>query len=137
MTNLLSDIHLGLMPPPESELYLVRGQYDFYHYNCDRLNDSVNRTNILRSNFAVKYIRIFVTFKQGWGCGYRTLQTICSWLCHRTGQVGLVPSFDDIQRILVEMEDKPSFFRGSREWIGSFEVLISLNSLNSQNKITQ
>lgn len=40
--------------------------------------------------------------------------------CQRTG---LVPSIRAIQETLVELDDKPSSFVGSRQWIGSFEVM--------------
>ena len=39
---------------PSNEL--IKGKYTYYHYECDGFNDS------------------------GWGCGYRTLQTIISWI---------------------------------------------------------
>lgn len=35
--------------------HLISGHYDYYHYMQDRFNDS------------------------GWGCAYRSLQTIVSW----------------------------------------------------------
>lgn len=62
------------------------------------------------------------TFK-GWGCGYRTLQTICSWLKLNHMDVA-VPSIREIQSILVDLEDKSKTFIGSRQWIGSFEVFV-------------
>jgi hypothetical protein len=63
---------------------------------------------------------------QGWGCGYRTLQTIASYLSLQQQQpgkkAGQVPSLKEIQETLVAIEDKKKSFVGSREWIGSFEV---------------
>lgn len=62
---------------------------------------------------------------QGWGCGYRTLQTIASYLSlqQQPGKkAGQVPSLKEIQETLVAIEDKKKSFVGSREWIGSFEV---------------
>ncbi|KAA5581875.1 hypothetical protein F3H14_37530, partial [Pseudomonas aeruginosa] len=35
-----------------------------------------------------------------------------------------VPSIREIQSILVDLEDKPKTFIGSRQWIGSFEVFV-------------
>lgn len=64
---------------------------------------------------------IVYTF-QGWGCGYRTLQTICSWLKNNVNKDVEIPSIEQVQKILVELEDKPISFLGSRQWIGSFEV---------------
>ena len=39
-----------------SAKYEVSGHYEYWHYGCDGFDD------------------------RGWGCGYRTLQTICSWI---------------------------------------------------------
>ena len=39
------------------------------------------------------------------------------------------PSIRDIQLMLVEMEDKPQSFVGSREWIGSFEVCLIIDKI--------
>ncbi|CAF0957870.1 unnamed protein product [Adineta ricciae] len=39
----------------ETTIDPVRGSLTFYHYKCDGHDD------------------------RGWGCGYRTLQTLCSW----------------------------------------------------------
>ena len=40
-----------------------------------------------------------------------------------------VPSLRKIQEILVEVGDKPPYFIGSKEWIGSFEACIVLDHL--------
>lgn len=94
---------------------------------------------------------------QGWGCGYRSLQSLCSWVQNvkKTGTAATssqvfptpsttetpipslstaqssssVPSLHEIQEALVSMGDKPPSFVGSREWIGSFEVCIVLDHL--------
>ncbi|CAB3359075.1 Hypothetical predicted protein [Cloeon dipterum] len=84
----------------------VQGDYHYYHYNCDGFND------------------------KGWGCGYRTLQTLCSWLKLNHKKEGpAVPSIPEIQNMLVEMEDKPASFRNSRQWIGSIEASYILSHL--------
>ncbi|XP_059487050.1 ufm1-specific protease 1 [Neocloeon triangulifer] len=84
----------------------VRGDYLYYHYACDGFDD------------------------KGWGCGYRTLQTMCSWvkLNHKPGGAE-VPSIPQIQDILVQIEDKPESFRNSRQWIGSVEASYVLSNL--------
>ena len=67
---------------------------------------------------------------KGWGCGYRTLQTICSWVRHvlkSKREVPLVPSLREIQQTLVDIGDKPSSFIGSREWIGSVEACLYMD----------
>lgn len=59
---------------------------------------------------------------QGWGCGYRTLQSLCSWTRANLDSTVSVPSIPQIQDALVAMGDKEEKFRGSRDWIGSVEV---------------
>lgn len=46
---------VAMLAVPGGTVYLVDGVYDYYHYMQDRFNDA------------------------GWGCAYRSLQTICSW----------------------------------------------------------
>ena len=70
----------------------VCNNYKFYYYNCDDFQDV------------------------GWGCGYRSLQTILSFYTEN------VPSILELQKKLVEIEDKPGSFYRSREWIGSVEI---------------
>ncbi|XP_048372937.1 inactive Ufm1-specific protease 1 isoform X2 [Sphaerodactylus townsendi] len=104
---LLSDVHLGLPSPvPPDQLALVSGSYHYYHYGCDGVDD------------------------RGWGCGYRTLQTIFSWLAE-AGAEGPVPSLREIQHALVEMGDKPPWFAGSREWIGTVEAALCMDHFYS------
>lgn len=40
-----------------------------------------------------------------------------------------VPSLKDIQQVLVDIQDKPKSFLGSKQWIGSMEVGFVLDSL--------
>ncbi|GBM51009.1 Ufm1-specific protease 1 [Araneus ventricosus] len=107
--SLLEDVHLGLkLPANESKLALVRGIYFYYHYKCDGVNDV------------------------SWGCGYRTLQTICSWIKNQLDLQGSkfapeVPSIIELQKALVEIGDKNPSFIGSRQWIGSVEVSYCLD----------
>ncbi|KAK1344942.1 hypothetical protein QTO34_013646 [Cnephaeus nilssonii] len=97
----LKDVHLGLAPPGggPARLAILSGHYLYYHYGCDGLDD------------------------RGWGCGYRTLQTLCSWPHGRP--VG-VPGLMDVQAALEDMGDKPPGFRGSRDWIGCVEASLCL-----------
>jgi hypothetical protein len=79
--------------------HLVSGRYAYYHYLQDKQSDS------------------------GWGCAYRTLQSICSWFVLQGYAMGRgVPSIRAIQQLLVDVDDKPARFVGSSEWIGSTEV---------------
>ncbi|XP_021042795.1 inactive Ufm1-specific protease 1 isoform X1 [Mus pahari] len=99
--ELLQDVHLGLPGPCQdpARLALLSGHYLYYHYGCDGLDD------------------------RGWGCGYRTLQTLCSW---PEGQSSGVPGLPALQGALEDMGDKPPGFRGSRNWIGCVEASLCL-----------
>ncbi|XP_029649289.1 ufm1-specific protease 1 [Octopus sinensis] len=98
---LLTNVHCHL-DRPEQNAVLVKGDYQYYHYGCDGVNDT------------------------GWGCGYRTLQSLCSWVTHQKSSRA-VPSIKEIQEALVEMGDKPASFLGSKQWIGSLEVAMCLD----------
>ncbi|XP_057187674.1 ufm1-specific protease 2 isoform X1 [Triplophysa rosa] len=103
----LRNPHIHLNPPniDDAKLYLVQGVYSYHHYMQDRVNDD------------------------GWGCAYRSLQTIFSWF-QQQGYVEMaVPTHTQIQQALVDVGDKEPHFFGSRQWIGSFEVQAVLNQL--------
>ena len=74
---------------------------------------------------------MYFTCQQGWGCGYRTLQTLCSWaerqLCKEKVKMKNIPSLHDIQAALVEMGDKKPCFIGSKDWIGSVEISMCMD----------
>uniref|UniRef100_A0A6I8P4A7 UFM1 specific peptidase 1 (inactive) n=1 Tax=Ornithorhynchus anatinus TaxID=9258 RepID=A0A6I8P4A7_ORNAN len=97
----IGDVHRGLSPPEAlpARLALLSGHYLYYHYGCDGQDD------------------------RGWGCGYRTLQTLCSW---PRGRAEAVPGLGDVQAALVALGDKPPAFRGSRGWIGCVEAALCL-----------
>ena len=58
----------------------------------------------------------------GWGCAYRSLQTIHSWFQRQHYTATAPPSHRDIQSRLVALGDKPADFIGSRQWIGAIEL---------------
>lgn len=90
----------------------VIGKYAYHHYMQDRFDDN------------------------GWGCAYRSLQTICSWFKLQGYTTVDVPNHRQIQETLATVGDKPNNFVGSRQWIGSFEVAICLQEiLQVQSKI--
>lgn len=64
----------------------------------------------------------------GWGCAYRSLQTIISWfrLQHYTSKP--VPGHRQIQEILVSTGDKDASLIGSSQWLGSFELSYILDA---------
>ncbi|KAJ4459615.1 putative Ufm1-specific protease 2 [Paratrimastix pyriformis] len=98
----LWNVHLAIpaarTPQEPYELHTVFGNYQYCHYGQE-LDDS------------------------GWGCAYRSLQTLVSWfrLQGYTGRPN--PTHRQIQEALVAMNDKPAGFgQGRQPWIGSFEV---------------
>lgn len=102
---LSKNVHIGLINPvcAPSKCSLVNGDYLYFHYGCDGQDD------------------------RGWGCGYRTVQTMASWLCHNWNGNRRIPSLPDIQQALVKMGDKPDSFLNSKEWIGTVEASLVLD----------
>ena len=113
----LLNVHWGIpavgLSRVAGRVHLVRGHYAFFYYGCDGFADS------------------------GWGCAYRSIQTICAfvYLNHPTllpashpHLPSAVPSHRDIQAALVSLRDKEPHFVGTREWIGSFEAMLVLQS---------
>jgi len=103
--NVISNPHEILKPPNLPIVAYTKRRYGYYHYGQQKMNDS------------------------GWGCAYRSLQTLFSWfyLDGRTDKVP--PTHEMIQKTLVSIGDKQKDFIGSRQWIGSFEVQFVLNEL--------
>ncbi|XP_077293156.1 UFM1 specific peptidase 2 isoform X2 [Arctopsyche grandis] len=97
---------------PDSRIAIVRGFYTYHHYMQDQFDDD------------------------GWGCAYRSLQTLCSWFRFQGYTDKPIPTHKQIQQCLVKIGDKMSSFVGSKQWIGSTEVSFCLESLFSvQSKI--
>lgn len=111
---------------------VIEGTYAYHHYMQSRISDN------------------------GWGCAYRSLQTIISWfknqgyiyspdvemrasnskdrdksreLRSKLHQESRVPTHEEIQTVLVDVGDKQPSFIGSQKWIGSQEVCYVLNHL--------
>lgn len=112
----LENFHINLRETESFRTFsCVRGESSYYHYNCDGFDDV------------------------GFGCGYRTTQTICSWLKlqiikeNRLYNLNLkvveVPTILEMQKILVDCGDKSAKFEGSRGWIGCFESSIIIDYL--------
>lgn len=93
----------GVKPPFTTSI--VKGYYAYHHYMQDHIDDS------------------------GWGCAYRSLQTIVSWFRLQGYFQSAVPTHTEIQEALVACGDKPASFVGSNKWIGSNEVGFVLNQL--------
>ena len=103
----LTTVHIGLKDSgvKGGQAFCVYGNYTYHHYMQDRIDDN------------------------GWGCAYRSLQTIVSWFKHQSYIDKPVPTHKEIQKALVEVGDKPESFIGSRQWIGSQEVSYVLSHL--------
>ncbi|XP_071561183.1 ufm1-specific protease 2-like isoform X2 [Temnothorax nylanderi] len=87
------------------KLSIVDGLYSYHHYMQDNFDDN------------------------GWGCAYRSLQTIISWYRLQGYSEVPIPSHRKIQQCLIDIGDKPFTFLGSRQWIGSTEVSFVLQTL--------
>ncbi|XP_034020362.1 inactive Ufm1-specific protease 1 [Thalassophryne amazonica] len=107
--SLSKTVHTGLPNPVPDPVKcsFVTGEYVYFHYGCDGLDD------------------------RGWGCGYRTVQTLASWIrsncCPQEERDRPPPSLHQVQQALVTMGDKPASFSGSKEWIGTFEASLVLD----------
>lgn len=100
----LSDVHLHIPSPGQDwSVHIVKGSYDYYHYGQDGFDDN------------------------GWGCAYRSMQTLVSWIVKQNISIRAVPSHAEIQRMLVDMMDKPPSFVNSKQWIGAVEISMCLS----------
>lgn len=79
---------LGKISAEGEEVNCISGDYIYFHYCHDGFNDA------------------------GWGCAYRSLQTLYSWFLLQGYASSPVPTIPEIQRILVKMGDKPEKFIG-------------------------
>lgn len=106
-STLLFNVHEGLPASgvKDGEVGVVHGQYAYHHYMQDGKDDN------------------------GWGCAYRSLQTLASWFQLQGYTSREAPSHAEIQKCLVDLEDKPPSFIGSRQWIGSTEVNYCLDAM--------
>ncbi|KAF0888975.1 hypothetical protein E2562_020187 [Oryza meyeriana var. granulata] len=106
-SSLLRDVHKEIPSSGVSGgiMSLIDGSYEYYHYLHDGIDDN------------------------GWGCAYRSLQTIVSWYRLQQYSSINVPSHREIQQVLVEIGDKDPSFIGSREWIGAIELSFVLDRL--------
>ncbi|ELU04946.1 hypothetical protein CAPTEDRAFT_218754 [Capitella teleta] len=113
VSDYLINTHVGLKTSvPGGKQFVVQGDYEYHHYMQDRMDDN------------------------GWGCAYRSLQTLISWFKLQGYTEKLIPTHKQIQQILVDIGDKPLKLVGSKEWIGSMEVSYVLqNYLDVNSKI--
>lgn len=93
------------LPPPVT-LATVRGPYAAYAYVAGRGGDV------------------------GWGCAYRSAQTLASWALAAGAAAAAratVPTLRELQAALVAAGDKPPAFVGSASWVGAAEVALALD----------
>ena len=117
---------------------MIYGNYVYYHYSQDNFDDKVIKLMKL-----IKFVSIF----KGWGCAYRSLQSVLTWFIEQSFCKEFeIPTHKEIQQMLISMGDKPKeflglyknlinfrkvflFLIGSNEWIGAFEVNLILSKL--------
>jgi hypothetical protein len=94
----LRDPHFEVSEWPDDAI-ASHGGFDYYHYKVDEYDDS------------------------GWGCAYRSIQTIFSWFCNNYNVAKKVPSILDLQVVLKTIDyAHADLVVGSREWIGCVEA---------------
>lgn len=59
-TNLLRNVHEGLAPPYDGETFLIKGQYEYWHYGCDGFNDRVCNYSLQYNNFLYIWLKIYL-----------------------------------------------------------------------------
>ncbi|XP_055335364.1 ufm1-specific protease 1-like [Paramacrobiotus metropolitanus] len=103
--SLIRNIHVGFpSPAASSAVSLVRDDYRYFHYLCDSFDD------------------------RNWGCGYRVLQTLSSWIDPESSPLSL----REMIVVLSEMEtgiSKSALDNHHVEnpWIGTFEGFLILD----------
>ncbi|KNC54032.1 Ufm1-specific protease 2 [Thecamonas trahens ATCC 50062] len=98
ISQVLVDVHTGVRAPKGTEVACVDGSLAYFHYGVGRVNDA------------------------GWGCAYRSLQTLASWLVLNSYTQARVLSIREIQEVIVAAGGREAEFIGSSQWIGSMEV---------------
>lgn len=116
--KLFENIHELLVDPTkDGETIMTREKYDYYHYGCDGVEDAGKELIVF---FCFLLINKNLTLV-GYGCGYRTVQSVCSMLIRKLTVITQIPSILDIQKTLVKIGDKEPNFINSRGWIGTLE----------------
>jgi hypothetical protein len=102
MPTKIANPHLFLKTETKEKFsqYYVKGLYEYYHYGDHNFND------------------------QGWGCAYRSLETLLSWFrLQQKLKLLTVPTVQEIQNI-IDLIDCTSDQKlsNSNTWIGATEV---------------
>ncbi|CAG9541080.1 unnamed protein product [Cercopithifilaria johnstoni] len=106
MQKLLQNPHLHIKSyKPKGKVYIISGSYNYHHYMQDGIDDS------------------------GWGCAYRSFQTLWSWFVLQGYIDRPTPTHCEIQQSLYDYGDKDATFVGSQQWIGSIELGYCLENM--------
>ncbi|KAL3982169.1 Peptidase C78 family protein [Acanthocheilonema viteae] len=106
MQKLLQNPHLHIRSyKPKGKIYIINGFYNYHHYMQDGIDDS------------------------GWGCAYRSFQTLWSWFVLQGYIDKPTPTHCEIQQSLYDCGDKDATFVGSQQWIGSIELSYCLENM--------
>ena len=106
-SSLLTDIHYSIKAFPAGSVVCSDG-YEYYHYRCDGFDD------------------------MGWGCAYRSIQTISSWFAFNYNALRKVPTILQIQEALRRVDYAHSNLAvGSHTWIGCCEAQHVLSDLSN------
>jgi len=107
--GLLSNVHEGLAPSgvKAGEPALVQGEYEYFHY-MQRTGHAVGTKGYDDA---------------GWGCAYRSLQSIISWFRLQQYTAFRNPTHYEIQQRLVDhCGQSRDELLGKKMWIGSLEL---------------
>ena len=108
LLNVHLSIPLASRPDPSRfTVATVATPYRYHHYCMDGFDDA------------------------GWGCAYRSLQTLASHLAAAGVARRPPPAHAEVQAALVALGDKPPGFKGSKQWVGALELSFVLDSLYS------
>ena len=113
----LRNVHLGIVESQRGSnktIRTVQGDYIYFHYRQNSFSDEVSLCS---------------SKTQGWGCAYRSFQTLYSWFLLQGYVKENVPSISEIQETLFQVGAKKKNIIGSQQWIGSIEVGYSLQKL--------
>ena len=101
-----TDVHYLMKENPLDGIIAQDG-YQFCHYNMDGYNDS------------------------GWGCAYRSIQTMLSWFISNFNVSDSIPLIEELQSILKKSDYSfQDLHIGSKQWIGCIEAGIILREVS-------
>lgn len=101
------DVHYLIKKGPFDGI-IVQNGYRYFHYNVDGYNDS------------------------GWGCAYRSIQTLLSWFITNFNVCDSIPRIEELQAMLKKGDYAfGNLSIGSKQWIGCIEAGIILREVSN------